>query len=237
MFKIGIAGGIGSGKSTVTKRLGALGCGIIDADLLSHRVIEYPEVIDQMRARWHIGDNGCVGRSALNCDQSVLLGPAPYPDVNRQAVAKIIFNNPDERKFLESVMHPLIDQEIRNSLARYNDSFIPAVVLDVPLLFEGHWKNLCEFIVFVDCPASIRFERYADRMKGNVIGPDDFALREAAQWPPEKKQLHSHVTLSNDRDQAYLWSQVDALWHDVLRTKITELTPVNNYLFWKLPHE
>ena len=233
MFKIGIVGGIGSGKSTVTRRLQGLGCGVVDADRIGHEVLDYPEVIDQIRARWCIQENGTAGRP--HSDAAVLLGPSGgKQSVSRPAVAELIFNsnNVDERKFLERVMHPLIERKIHDSLSRYNDDYIPAVVVDAPLLYEAGWDSICAFIIFVQCARGTRFGRYC--MRRGVTDAVDFKAREAAQLPPEEKAKRADQVIENDAELDYLHRQVDWLWHNALRAKIIEHKPVNHYVFWKL---
>jgi len=243
MFKIGVVGGIACGKSTVTNRFKELGCGAINADEIAHEVINMPEIVDQMRARWQIDELGYTRRSGLSpcmvLASELGVRYSICKEVNRKAVAEIVFKHPSEREFLETIMHPIIDARIRESLSLYSDVYIPAVILDIPLLFEGHWHKLCDYIIFV---ARDEIERARGYMKRNRnpsgFGSDYFTEedidklrnREAFQWPLEKKKAHCHTIINNNTSLDDLHKKIDDRWEKI-KPQILAAAPINKFLF------
>ena len=139
---IGLTGGIGAGKSKVAQMLADLGSAVIDADQIGHEVLDRPEVIAAVRGRF---PGGVIGPDGL---------------INRESLSRIVFSSPEERTWLETLVHPLIagrrDELIGNYLA---DPAVRAIVLDAPLLVETGWYNRCDALIFVDCEPVRRVER------------------------------------------------------------------------------
>ena len=195
MKTIGLVGGVASGKSLVAELLGELGAGVLDADRAGHEVLAHdPAVRRALVDRW--------GPSILG----------PDGQIDRAAVAACIFaaddRAPAERRFLESLLHPRIRALVEEKARQFAAQGHSAVVLDAPLLLEAGWGPLCDLIVMVDADATTRLARAASR----GWSAEEFARREAAQWPVEKKRAAAHVTLANDGDVAALRSAVRALW-------------------------
>ncbi|MCC7476653.1 MAG: dephospho-CoA kinase [Pirellulales bacterium] len=193
MITIGLVGGVASGKSVVAHLLVELGAGLLDADRDGHELLEHDEEVREMlRLRW--GDG--------------VLAPG-----GRSIIAKIVFAEDEkgaaERKFLENLLHP----RIRERLAERGDELAAAgkaaVVLDAPLLLEAGWQPLCDLVLFVDAPRSLRLER-ARQTRG--WGEEEFARREAAQWPVERKRQAANVVISNAGSEAELRQAVDDFW-------------------------
>lgn len=197
---IGLVGGVASGKSLVAQLFAELGAGILNADRTGHEVLATdPEVRQAVVARW--------GPKVLAADGSI----------DRTAVATRVFppsdGSPNEaaaadREFLESLLHPRIRQRLAAKEADFAAQGYPAVVLDAPLLLEAGWGPLCDLIVLVDAEPSVRLNRALAR--GWSVA--EFARREAAQWPMERKRRAAHVTLANDSDVASLRSAVGDIW-------------------------
>jgi dephospho-CoA kinase len=143
MFVVGITGGIGSGKTAVTNLFAELGITIVDADLCSRIVVE-------------------PGRPALT-EIVEHFGPAmlqPDGTLDRAAMRKRVFANPDDRRALESITHPRIGEEIRKQL---REAASPYVILVSPLLIEGNQHELCDRILVVDAPESTQLQRTMQR--------------------------------------------------------------------------
>src|SRR5689334_23216760 len=141
---IGIAGGIGGGKSHIARLLGELGCAVIDSDAQVKAAYADPKVLVQLRQWW--GDS--------------VITPDGLP--NRKAIAQKIFSDESERKRLESLLHPLVAELRDRQMAELaKDSAIVAFVWDTPLLFEAGLSEKCDAILFVDTPLEIRQERVA----------------------------------------------------------------------------
>jgi dephospho-CoA kinase len=175
---IGIVGGVASGKSLVTECLARLGVGIINADRIGHEVLREPKVIEQLHARW--GD-----RILTNDGQ-----------ISRPAVARIVFasGNENERAFLDEVTHPRISERISQQLEAWKTTReFAAAAIDAALLLETDWARHCDEIWFIEAPDATRRERAIQRGWTD----QQWRLREAAQWPVDKKREHADVFIDN----------------------------------------
>jgi dephospho-CoA kinase len=200
MKTIGIVGGVASGKSLVAKYFADLGAGLLDADRAGHEVLAHDSAVrTALVARW--------GPSIL----------APDGSIDRAAVAACVFatdhSHPDqpandERKFLESLLHPRIRAILQEKTAKFAADGRPAVVLDAPLLLEAGWGSLCDLVVMVDSPPELRRARAAER----GWNAEEFQRREAAQWPVEEKRRHCQVSLANDGTAEQLRDAVGNVW-------------------------
>ncbi len=171
---IGIAGGIGSGKSGLARALADLDCVVIDSDALAKDVLEEPDVKDQLRAWW--GD-------AIIDEQG---------RVDRSRVASIVFEDDAQRKRLEALIHPRVKNARARIIAEHPDA--RAIVIDAPLLFEAGVDEECDAVLFVDVPRDIRLERVRDT-RGWDEG--ELARREAGQWPVDRKRDASDLVIDN----------------------------------------
>ena len=186
---IGIAGGIGAGKSAVADALRGLGCVVSDSDAHARRVFADPAVQRAMRERW--GGRACAG------------GDASSP-VDRTAVGQIVFAEPAERAWLESVIHPRI-HAMRESEFAAAPPGTRALVIDAPLLLESGLGSACDAIVFVDAPEALRLDRVS-RNRG--WSEADWRRRESAQWPLDRKREAADHVVRNDGDPESLRAQV-----------------------------
>ena len=140
---IGLTGGIGSGKTAVSDTFKSLGIDIIDADVSSRRVVEKGQpALDTIQA--HFGDN--VLDSGNNLDRAKL--------------REIIFNNSEERVWVEKLLHPKIAEHIKDQL---ESSESPYCILVSPLLLETEQKSYCSFVLVVDVPEESQIARTAKR--------------------------------------------------------------------------
>ena len=143
---IGILGGICSGKSTVAREFGRLGCGVVDADAIAHELLEDSDIKKQIKEAFGEGifdDAGLVKRGKL----------AEKAFEDEQAVAKI-----------NGIIHPQVLSRCADLIAEFNRrSDIKAVVLDIPLLAEAGWLKECDKLVFVECEDQIRARRVAQK--------------------------------------------------------------------------
>ena len=145
MLVVALTGGIGSGKSAVSRHLESLGAPVIDADLLARRMVEPgAPALKEIQARF--GDH-------LVNDQGVL---------DRAALRDIIFDQPDQRARLEGILHPRIRQAMEDWLAQQN---APYAVLVIPLLFETGQTTLADRVLVVDCDPELQIERVVARDK------------------------------------------------------------------------
>jgi dephospho-CoA kinase len=200
MHILGIIGGIASGKSLITRRLGQLGAVVLDADRVAHEVLRQQEVKQALAARW--------GSAILNAEG----------EIDRSAVAERIFSdssaNPgagaEERRFLEGIIHPPIRRRFEKRIAQLQEGQGRVVALDAPLLVEAGWETLCSDVIFVDCSEDIR----KNRAVGRGWTEREFEQREAAQMPIIEKRGRSTIQISNQGTPAELASVVEQLWLD-----------------------
>ena len=195
MKTIGIIGGIASGKSLVSAMLGELGARTLDADKIGHAVLaEDAEVRKAVVERW--------GPSVLAADGSI----------DRKAVAKRVFAPDDAGRsnlgFLEALLHPRIRQRLEmqrdEQLAMGN---VP-VVIEPSMLLESGSKLTFDVLVMVDSPRENRLARA--RRRGWT--DEQFAAREAAQWPVEEKRRRADFVIANEGSEADLRRAVLAFW-------------------------
>lgn len=139
MFVVGVTGGIGSGKTAVTDAFAALGIPVVDADLASRVVVE--------------PGRPALAAIAAHFGAGILL---PNGALDRAQLRHIIFSNPDAKRWLEQLLHPLISEEIRRQLASATG---PYAILVSPLLIEGDQHRFCQRILVVDVPEAVQIQR------------------------------------------------------------------------------
>lgn len=174
---IGLAGGIGSGKSTIAKILGELGFLVIDSDQLARAALDRPEVRATLITWWGPGVVNGEGK------------------VDRAKIAAIVFNKPEERARLEALVHPLVKHGREQVVERASAEGRVGVVVDAPLLFEAGSDKEVDRVLFVETPREMRLARVKQTRGWDEA---ELARREAAQWPIEKKRGHSHAVVHND---------------------------------------
>ena len=140
---IGITGGIGSGKTAVTDRFSQKGITVVDADIASRVVVE-PGTFALSAIASHFGSNLIADDGSLD----------------RAALRQKVFANDEERHWLESLLHPLISEEIHKQLEA---STSPYTILVSPLLVETTQRDICNRILVVDVPESVQIERASAR--------------------------------------------------------------------------
>lgn len=188
---IGLAGGIGSGKSAVARAFAALGCAVIDSDEEAHAALDRPDVRAEI-ARWW-------GPAALT----------PDGRVDRARVAQIVFRDDAQRKRLEGLIHPLLRTTRAAAIDAARRAGAPAVILDAPLLYEAGLEAECDAVVFVDAPREARLARVQASRGWTETELD---RREGAQRPLDEKRLDAEHVIRNDAGEAALAQRVaDAL--------------------------
>ena len=191
---IGLTGGIGSGKSAAAARFEqAHGIHVVDADIKSRVVVEPGRPALQM-----IVDR--FGDAVLQEDGSL----------NRAALRERVFQVPDERRWLEQLLHPLIREEIVTDLASARS---PYALLVSPLLVESGQYQMTRRVLVVDVPEALQIARTTAR--DNVPEEQVRAILKA-QAQREERLRHAHDVIANDRDLAALHAQVDALHQQYL---------------------
>lgn len=199
---IGISGGIGSGKTFVADLFGEMGCLVIKSDEQVLRVYEEQAVLERLRAWW--------GEAVLQADGKV----------NRRFIADRIFNNPDERRRLEQLLHPHVAHRRKAIMrAAAEDPQVLAYVWDTPLLFETGLDRECDVLVFVDAPFDVRLKRVVATRGWDR---EELIRREKFQRPLDTKRRISDHVIRNTADAATTRSQVrEVLSRILLKTDQT----------------
>ncbi|MDO4636629.1 MAG: dephospho-CoA kinase [Lautropia sp.] len=144
-FTVGITGGIGSGKSRIADMFVALGASLIDTDTIAHSLTE-PDGLAIPAIRTTFGD-GFI---------------CPDGRMNRPAMRELVFENNDQRRRLENILHPMILNEVKHQLSQL--AAAPYVLISVPLLVEsGHWQRRLDRVLVIDCPESLQISRVIQR--------------------------------------------------------------------------
>jgi dephospho-CoA kinase len=192
MLRVGLTGGIGSGKSTVAQRFRELGAVVIDADQLAREVVA-------------VGSAGLVAIHQRFGDAVV----AADGSLDRGALGEIVFADTQARKDLEAITHPLIGARTRSLVESAARDRI--VVHDVPLLAELQMSAAYHLTVVVGADKAVRMARLTG---GRGLTEADALSRIGAQAGDRQRRAAADVWLDNNRTVAGLLAQVDALWQD-----------------------
>ena len=173
--RLGVTGGIGSGKSTATAFLADLGAAVVSADELVHHLLEEQAIIE--RVERHFGDE--------------VLEEA---QVDRPALARIVFNDAGELVWLESLLHPHVKRLIE-SWAKEQERRRPRpplLVAEVPLLFETDMGDVFDYILLVTAPEATRRRRLSAK-----VTDEEFSRRAARQQPEAETAVRSDFVVEN----------------------------------------
>jgi len=191
---IGLSGGIGSGKSAVARLLAGPDGEVIDADRLAREALGSERVRGLVRERFGGGVFDATGA------------------IDRDALARVVFTDPEQRRALEGWIHPQVRVTMARRLSEGRARGVPRIVLDVPLLFENdtehHLVGECDRLVFVDADAGIREQRV---LRDRGWAPGELARRESCQAPLDQKRARSDHVIRNDADLDQLASAVRRL--------------------------
>jgi dephospho-CoA kinase len=190
MIVVGLTGGIGAGKSTVSAMLAERGAVIVDADVIA-RDLQGPgsPVLAQMAERF--GEHIVLDDGSLD----------------RAAVAKIVFNDKQALTDLNGIVHPAMQDEIRRQIDEHRGTDT-VVVLDFPLLGENPRKDLAATIV-VDVPPEVAVERLVEQ---RGMEPDDARARIASQISREERLATATHVIDNAGDRQALEGEVERVW-------------------------
>ncbi|WP_018404793.1 dephospho-CoA kinase [Marinobacter gelidimuriae] len=164
---VGLTGGIGSGKSMVASLFGAFGVHWVDADDVARQVVEPGTRALELIAQ-HFGHDILTSGGALN----------------RAALRKLVFDDADERRWLEELIHPIIHTELERQL-KPDDYNLPYVLLVSPLLFETIQHTMTERVIVIDSPESVQIQRTMARDNN----PRDQVKRIIAAQIPRQQRL------------------------------------------------
>lgn len=178
MMKIGLTGGIASGKSTVSDWLRAHHYPLIDADRIAREVVA----------------SGEPGLSAIVSafGQNIVLKNGT---LNRQALGKLIFSDEKKRRQLNEILHPLIRERIKSKIKQFQDSGVRAVFLDIPLLFEGSLDQWTDKTIVVYVSKDNQLRRLMSR---NHLTEQEALARIDSQMSLEEKRRRADEVIDNN---------------------------------------
>jgi dephospho-CoA kinase len=191
---IGLTGGIGSGKSTVSAMLRELGAHIVDAD---------------EGARLAVAPGSAGLRQLVEAFGAEILDPEG--NLDREKVADLAFADPDALARLNAITHPLVRSWMFDEIQAAEASGAGIVVLDVPLLYESSLEAGLPEVVVVWAPEELQLERAIAR----GVRPDDARSRIAAQIPLDQKRERATRVIDNSGGLAETRRQVETLWQDL----------------------
>ncbi|MHB8611524.1 MAG: dephospho-CoA kinase [Candidatus Dormibacteraceae bacterium] len=195
MKLIGLTGGAGSGKSTVAAMLKDLGAAVVDADEAAHAAYE----------------PGSPGFEAVVSE----FGPEYARDgrIDRARLGDLVFNDPDARRRLNAIVHPLVRDWMAARTAEAVESGAQVLVQDVPLLFENGLQGLYSAVVLAYVPEDVQIARLVE---GRGIDAARARAMIASQMPiDEKRKLALHV-IDNTGSRAATREQVNRIWEDLV---------------------
>lgn len=188
---IGLTGGIGTGKSTVSAYLAQKGCKIIDADLISHQMTE--------------AGSPCLAEIRDAFGEDVFLRDG---NLDRKKVGRLVFADATKKKTLEQIITRRVIEKTLRILQDCRAQQEDLVVLDAPLLFECGMQRYTDETWLVVCRTETRLRRIAAR---DGLAEEDIQKRIANQMPTEQKEKLADYIIDNSRDLAWLYAQIDTL--------------------------
>ena len=196
MLTVGLTGGIGSGKSEVSRRLRDLGAVVVDADAVAREVVEpgtpgLAAVVDEF------------GESVLRDDGSL----------DREGLGRIVFGDADKLARLNAIVHPLVGERIAARMADVERNHPDGVVVyDVPLLVENNLQDGYDVVLVVAASPEVQLRRLVEQ---RGMTAEDAQARIAAQAPLDAKLAAADIVIDNDGELADLDPRVQEVWADL----------------------
>ncbi len=196
MYKIGLTGGIASGKSTVVSMLCSYGAAIIDCDIIARDVVQP-------------GSDGLQAVARAFGPQALL----PDGTMNRAYIGSVVFHDAARKKELENILFPLIHQDIDRQAAMLEENGSHLVFLDMPLLFEVKYHSYVNEVWLVYVDAATQLTRLMAR---NGYTQEEALARIHSQFPIDEKKSLSQVIIDNTASLENTEKQVQKQWKQLL---------------------
>ncbi|NBJ16277.1 MAG: dephospho-CoA kinase [Dehalobacter sp. 4CP] len=192
MIKIGLTGGIASGKTRVASWFAQKGIPVFNADDAVHRLYDGPLI-------------PLIGKE---------FGSECVRDgkIDRAELGKIIFADPEARQRLEELVHPLIRQQMQDQCLKAEIQSEKLIILDIPLLLETGWGEFVDEVWVVYVPAEIQITRLMER---SGLTREEAERRLAAQMPLEDKKGKADRVIDNSRDWGETEKQLETIWKEL----------------------
>ena len=195
MLKIAITGGAGTGKSTVARMFAELGIEVLDADRIAREAVAVgAPAWQELRRRYgedYFNQNG---------------------ELNRSKLAQLVFTEPEERRRLDDLIHPLVAQRLQAQFADLERRGVALVMVEVPLLFETGRERSFDRVIVVAAPESDQIRRLRGR---DGRGEAEIRGILAAQWPIADKVARADYVVDNGGELAQTRRQVKNIWGDL----------------------
>lgn len=192
MITIGLTGGIGSGKSTVSAMLANNGAHVLSADQVGHEAYL---------------PHGPAWQEVVEAFGTDILGASG--EIDRQRLGAIVFADPTALARLNAIMHPKMYRMMEERLAGLRLKDTAVAVLEAALLFEANWTPLVDRVWVTWSPEDVVVERLCRR---NNVEPEEARRRMASQMPPEEKVRQAHVVIDTNCSLEELEGRVADLW-------------------------
>ena len=192
MKVIGLTGGIGSGKSTVSQFLAELGAAIIDADKVGHEAFKPDTEV------WHEVVTA-FGKRII----------AANGTINRKKLGAIVFGNAEAQARLNQIMHPRIHDMVKTQLEEYRRQGVAVAVLEAPLLVEAGWAPLVDEVWVTVASEATVLKRLRER---TGLSKKESLARIRSQLPAEERVRHADAVIDTDCALAELKAKVKELW-------------------------
>lgn len=199
MLVIGLAGGIGVGKSSVSDILSGLGATVVNADRLGHEV--------------YLPNTEGIKAVVAAFGQEILL---PSGEVDRRILGGKVFGNPDEMLKLNAIMWPRIREKLTNTMEEHATAGTDVLVIDAAVLIEAGWTNAVDEVWIVTAPVNQVIARLGNR---NGLTEEESKARINSQMPVEERIRYADVVIENVGSLDDLANQVEAIWNDKLKNK------------------
>ncbi|MEK7778259.1 MAG: dephospho-CoA kinase [Chloroflexota bacterium] len=197
MIVIGLTGGIGSGKSEVSRKLQELGAEVIDADRVGH------EAYLPHTAAWE--------EVVAAFGQEIL---QPSGEVDRRKLGSIVFSDPKALARLNAIMHPKMYEMLRERLDVLRSQATQVAVIEAAILIEAKWTPLVDEVWVTEANEDVVVERVGKR---NNLPPEEIRRRIRSQMSREERAKHATATITNNKGLEELRRQVEQLWDSRVR--------------------
>ncbi|MBS96846.1 MAG: dephospho-CoA kinase [SAR202 cluster bacterium] len=201
MFVIGLIGGIGSGKSSVSEILKSLGVDVIDADKVGH------EAYTPDSEGW---------RKVISVFGQDIVGPDKQ--IDRKKLGSIVFSDPNEMDKLNKLMHPIIHDLVKEKIKNFSDQGVNVVILEAAILIEANWQDLTDEIWLAKANQEVVIERVQLR---NNFTREEIIKRIQSQMSNDEREKHADVVIDNDGTIEQLHEKVKTLWHSRVNGRVT----------------
>jgi dephospho-CoA kinase len=195
MIKIGLTGGIGTGKSVVSEILNEMGAEIISGDLLGHEA--------------YLPDTDGFNKVVAQFGQDIVDSNG---HIDRKKLGPIVFSNPENMAKLNLIMHPIIYQMIKENMAKFTSN-IDIIVVEAAVLIEANWQDLFDQIWVVSADEEVVIQRLATR---NNFTKEEALKRIQSQMPQSERIKYADVVVDNSNTLEDLKGNIKKIWHSKL---------------------